>query len=92
MDRERDPLKIPEILGAVFDAEFTERYPTLASACGVDKYWCSLARERLFAKIDLSVVLRLLPRDAWYIYDVSHRYHFRECSTSNWCSGPGRRT
>ncbi|KAL1759108.1 hypothetical protein FB107DRAFT_287992 [Schizophyllum commune] len=69
MDRERDPLKIPEILGAVFDAEFTGRYPTLASACGVNKYWCSLARERLFAKIDLSIVLRLLPRDAWYIYD-----------------------
>ncbi|KAI5885157.1 uncharacterized protein SCHCODRAFT_02521085 [Schizophyllum commune H4-8] len=69
MDREQDPLKIPEILGAIFDADIPGRYPMLASACLVNKLWRALARERLYAKIDLSVVLRLLPEDAWYIYD-----------------------
>ena len=80
MDRERDPLKIPEILEAIIDADIKQRSFMLASACGVNKAWRNLARERLYAKIDLSVVLRLLPRDAWYIYDVSLYYHYRECS------------
>ncbi|KAI4518471.1 hypothetical protein K525DRAFT_208446 [Schizophyllum commune Loenen D] len=62
-------LKNPDILCAIFDTDIEKRFSILASCCCVDRFWCDLARDRLYAKTDLSIVLRRLPHDVWYIYD-----------------------
>ncbi|KAI5885159.1 uncharacterized protein SCHCODRAFT_02645260 [Schizophyllum commune H4-8] len=63
-------LGVAELLSIVLDFVVEDGYDHgIRSACYVAKNWCGIAEERLWAHVDLSIVLRKLPDDAWYIYD-----------------------
>ena len=65
-------LTVAELLAIVLDFVVENGYDHgIRSACYVARSWRGIAEERLWAHVDLSVVLRKLPLDAWYIYDVS---------------------
>ncbi|KAI5885158.1 uncharacterized protein SCHCODRAFT_02645256 [Schizophyllum commune H4-8] len=62
--------RVPELLFLVLDFVGEGGYDHgIRSACYVARCWRGIAEEHLWAHVDLSIVLRKLPDDAWYIYD-----------------------
>ncbi|TRM55835.1 hypothetical protein BD626DRAFT_576470 [Schizophyllum amplum] len=69
-----NPLDIAELVDIILEyLSKDDASVTLARARCVNRLWCSSATHRLWRKVDLSAVLRLLPRDAWFIYEDDGR-------------------
>lgn len=67
-------LDVPELVSIVFDFVVETGYDQgTRSSLYMNRRWHDIAKPRLWANVDLAVVLRHLTHDAWYIYNVSGR-------------------
>ncbi|KAL1751186.1 hypothetical protein FB107DRAFT_222505 [Schizophyllum commune] len=67
-------LDVPELVSIVFDFVVENGYDQgIRSSLYMNRRLHDIAAPRLWVDVDLAVVLRHLPHDAWYTYNVSGR-------------------